>query len=59
MVSRAQRTRFSEWWWTVDKILLFGLVALMFGGIVLSLAALMASEFFLRRANVRASGLDA
>ncbi|HZP19950.1 MAG TPA: putative lipid II flippase FtsW [Bauldia sp.] len=39
MVSRAQRTRFSEWWWTVDKILLAGLIALMFGGIVLSLAA--------------------
>ena len=38
MVSRADRSRFAEWWWTVDKILLAGLVALMFGGVVLSLA---------------------
>ena len=39
MVSRAERTRFSEWWWTVDRYLLAGIIALMFGGIILSLAA--------------------
>ena len=39
MVSRAERTRFSEWWWTVDRYLLAGVIALMFGGIILSLAA--------------------
>ena len=38
MVSRADRTRFAEWWWTVDKYLLSGIIALMLGGIVLSLA---------------------
>jgi cell division protein FtsW len=39
MVSRAERTRFSEWWWTVDRYLLAGILALMIGGIILSLAA--------------------
>ena len=39
MVSRAERTRFSEWWWTIDRQLLAGVIALMFGGIILSLAA--------------------
>ena len=39
MISRAERTPLSEWWWTVDKPLLFAVVALMLGGIVLSLAA--------------------
>jgi cell division protein FtsW len=38
MVSRADRSAFAEWWWTVDKYLLAGLLALMFGGVVLSLA---------------------
>jgi cell division protein FtsW len=38
MVSRADRTAFAEWWWTVDKYLLGGLVVLMLGGVVLSLA---------------------
>ncbi|WEK49850.1 MAG: putative lipid II flippase FtsW [Candidatus Kaistia colombiensis] len=38
MVSRADRSVFAEWWWTVDKYLLFGLLALMIGGVVLSLA---------------------
>ncbi|KAB2870637.1 MAG: putative lipid II flippase FtsW [Bauldia sp.] len=38
MVSRADQTRFAEWWWTVDKYLLAGVVALMIGGVVLSLA---------------------
>ena len=39
MVSRADQTRFAEWWWTVDKYLLAGIIALMIGGVVLSLAA--------------------
>ena len=38
MVSRADRTAFAEWWWTVDKYLLGGLIVLMLGGVVLSLA---------------------
>src|SRR6185503_10062631 len=38
MVSRTDRSQFSEWWWTVDRYLLIGLITLMFGGIVLSLA---------------------
>src|SRR3954447_18752033 len=39
MVSRTERTPFAEWWWTVDKVMLAALGALMLGGIVLSLAA--------------------
>jgi cell division protein FtsW len=39
MGSRAQRTALSEWWWTVDRLTLAALVALMLGGIVLCLAA--------------------
>lgn len=38
MVSRADRSVFAEWWWTIDKYLLFGILALMIGGVVLSLA---------------------
>ncbi|HET7716318.1 MAG TPA: putative lipid II flippase FtsW [Bauldia sp.] len=38
MVSRADRSEFAEWWWTVDKQLLAGIFALMIGGVVLSLA---------------------
>ncbi|MHA1553906.1 MAG: putative lipid II flippase FtsW [Alphaproteobacteria bacterium] len=38
MVSRADRSAFAEWWWTVDKVLLGGFVVLMIGGIMLSLA---------------------
>ena len=38
MVSRAKRSAFTEWWWTVDKTLLTGLVVLLVGGVVLSLA---------------------
>jgi cell division protein FtsW len=39
MVSRAERTPFGEWWWTVDRLMLAAVGALMLGGIVLSLAA--------------------
>ncbi len=39
MISREQRTPFSEWWWTVDRLLLAAMLALMLAGIILSLAA--------------------
>src|SRR5438876_8594438 len=39
MISREQRTPFSEWWWTVDRPLLAAITALILGGIILSLAA--------------------
>src|SRR5258707_3232484 len=39
MISREQRTPLSEWWWTVDRLLLVAILALMLGGIILSLAA--------------------
>src|SRR5215471_17467327 len=39
MVSRAQRTPFAAWWWTVDRPTLAALIALMLAGIILSLAA--------------------
>ena len=39
MVSRAQRTPFAAWWWTVDRLQLAAVSAVMLGGIVLSLAA--------------------
>ncbi len=39
MVSRAQRTPFAEWWWTVDKLTLAAIGGLMLAGVVLSLAA--------------------
>lgn len=39
MVSRADRSRFNEWLWTVDHYLLAAFVLLMVGGVVLSFAA--------------------
>ncbi|MEZ5786685.1 MAG: putative lipid II flippase FtsW [Xanthobacteraceae bacterium] len=39
MVSRVERTPFADWWWTVDRLLLAALIALMLAGIILSLAA--------------------
>jgi cell division protein FtsW len=39
MVSRVERTAFANWWWTVDRLMLAAILALMLGGIVLSLAA--------------------
>ena len=39
MLSRAQRTPFGEWWWTVDRLMLAAIGALMLAGVVLSLAA--------------------
>src|SRR5882724_12452 len=39
MLARDQRTPFSEWWWTVDRLLLAAIIALVLGGVILSLAA--------------------
>ena len=39
MVSRVERTPFATWWWTVDRLMLAAMLALMLAGIVLSLAA--------------------
>ena len=39
MISRVERTAFAEWWWTVDRLLLAAVLALMLAGILLSLAA--------------------
>jgi cell division protein FtsW len=39
MLSRDHRTPFSEWWWTIDRVLLLALIALMLAGVILSLAA--------------------
>src|SRR6476619_2940899 len=39
MLARDQRTPFSEWWWTVDRLLLAAIFALILGGVILSLAA--------------------
>src|SRR3979490_1791180 len=39
MLSREQRNPLSEWWWTVDRLLLGAIIALMLGGLILSLAA--------------------
>jgi cell division protein FtsW len=39
MVSRATRTPFASWWWTVDRLMLGAVITLMLAGIVLSLAA--------------------
>ena len=39
MISREQRTPLSEWWWTVDRLQLAAIIALMLAGVILSLAA--------------------
>lgn len=39
MVTRAERTAFGEWWWTIDRWLLFSFVALMVSGFLFGLAA--------------------
>ncbi len=39
MISREQRTPISEWWWTVDRLLLGAFVLLILCGVILSLAA--------------------
>ncbi|RAH97052.1 putative lipid II flippase FtsW [Acuticoccus sediminis] len=39
MVSRAETSEFARWWWTIDKTLLFALLALIALGLMLSFAA--------------------
>ena len=39
MISREERTPLSEWWWTVDRLLVAAFITLMLGGVLLSLAA--------------------
>src|SRR4249919_1670249 len=39
MLSREQRNPLSEWWWTIDRLQLAAIIALVLGGIILSLAA--------------------
>ncbi|WP_454625699.1 putative lipid II flippase FtsW [Bradyrhizobium cenepequi] len=39
MLARDQRSPLSDWWWTIDKPLMAAIIALMFGGVILSLAA--------------------
>jgi len=39
MFSRVKRSPFAAWWWTVDRPMLGALIAIMLGGIILSLAA--------------------
>jgi cell division protein FtsW len=38
MVSRAERTAFGDWWWTVDRLMLACLAALMVSGLVFLMA---------------------
>ncbi len=39
MISRVRRTPLTEWWWTIDRLLLAAFAVLMLAGVVLSLAA--------------------
>jgi cell division protein FtsW len=39
MISRVEQSPLADWWWTVDRLMLTAVIALMLGGIVLSLAA--------------------
>ena len=39
MLSREQRNPLSDWWWTVDRLQLAAIIALILGGVILSLAA--------------------
>lgn len=38
MMSRAERTHFGDWWWTVDRSMLAALAVLMISGLVLLMA---------------------
>lgn len=38
MVSRAERSAFGDWWWTVDRLLIAGLAILMLAGLVFLMA---------------------
>ena len=39
MISRVERTRFANWWWTVDRLMLAAVITVMLAGIISSLAA--------------------
>src|SRR6185437_13791815 len=39
MLSREQRNLLSDWWWTVDRLQLAAIIALILAGVILSLAA--------------------
>jgi cell division protein FtsW len=39
MISRAHRSPFSEWWWTVDRVMVSLVVLMLLSGLVLSFAA--------------------
>src|ERR1700755_876337 len=39
MLSREQRNPLSDWWWTVDRLQLAAILALILAGVILSLAA--------------------
>src|SRR6201996_3608007 len=39
MLPREQRNPLSDWWWTVDRLQLAAIIALVLGGVILSLAA--------------------
>ena len=39
MVARTERSPFAQWWWTIDRLTLAAIGALMLGGIILLLAA--------------------
>jgi len=39
MISREQRTPFSEWWWTIDRLQLVAFLVLILCAVILSLAA--------------------
>lgn len=39
LLSRTDRSHFSQWWWTVDRMVLLACIILMVVGLVLSLAA--------------------
>ncbi|MCB1508417.1 MAG: cell division protein FtsW [Hyphomicrobiaceae bacterium] len=51
MLSRTQRTPLAEWWWTVDRMLIFFIGALIVIGVMLSLAASPPVARTLRMAN--------
>ena len=38
-ITRADKSVLSDWWFTVDRLMFFGLLLLMGAGMVLSLAA--------------------
>ena len=39
MISRTERSPLTDWWWSIDRLMLAALGTLMLAGIVLSLAA--------------------